>query len=43
MQPVTMAGDTLVIYPLGSFLSARKELFKLVGLLVSLDVVRADS
>ena len=38
VQPVTMVGDTLVIYSLGNFLSAQKELFKLVGLLVSLDV-----
>ncbi len=43
VQPVTMVGDTLVIYSLGNFLSAQKELFKLVGLLVSLDVVKTDT
>jgi poly-gamma-glutamate synthesis protein (capsule biosynthesis protein) len=43
VQPVTMVGDTLVIYSLGNFLSAQKELFKLVGLLVSLDVVKTET
>ena len=43
VQPVTMIGDTLVIYSLGNFLSAQKELFKLIGLLVSLDVVKAET
>jgi poly-gamma-glutamate synthesis protein (capsule biosynthesis protein) len=38
-----MVGDTLVIYSLGNFLSAQKELFKLVGLLVSLDVVKTET
>ena len=42
VQPVTMVGDTLVIYSLGNFLSAQKELFKLVGLLVSLDAVKTE-
>lgn len=43
VQPVTMVGDTLVIYSLGNFLSAQRELFKLVGLLVSLDVVKTET
>ena len=37
-----MVGDTLVIYSLGNSLSAQKELFKLVGLLVSLDAVKTE-
>jgi len=43
VQPVTMVSDTLVIYSLGNLLSAQKELFKLVGLLVSLDVVKTET
>lgn len=43
VQPATMVGDTLVIYSLGNFLSAQKELFKLIGLLVSLDVVKTET
>ena len=43
VQPVTMVGDTLVIYSLGNFLSAQKELFRLVGLLVSLDVAKTET
>jgi poly-gamma-glutamate synthesis protein (capsule biosynthesis protein) len=43
VQPVAMVGDTLVIYSLGNFLSAQKELFKLIGLLVSLDVVKTET
>lgn len=42
VQPVAMVGDTLVIYSLGNFLSAQKELYKLIGLLVSLDVVKRE-
>ncbi len=44
VQPVQMIDDTLVIYSLGNFISAQKEMFKLIGLMVSLDVVvrRAD-
>jgi poly-gamma-glutamate synthesis protein (capsule biosynthesis protein) len=40
-----MIDDTLVIYSLGNFISAQKEMFKLIGLMVSLDVVvrRADN
>ena len=42
VQPVAMVGETLVIYSLGNFLSAQKELYKLIGLLVSLDVVKLE-
>ena len=42
VQPVAMVKSTLVVYSLGNFLSAQKELHKLVGLLVSLDVVKTE-
>lgn len=42
VQPVAMVKNTLVVYSLGNFLSAQKELHKLVGLLVSLDVVKTE-
>ncbi len=42
VQPVRMVKDTLVIYSLGNFISAQKELFKLIGLMVSLDVVKKE-
>ena len=42
VQPVQMVKDTLVIYSLGNFISAQKELFKLIGLMVSLDVVKRE-
>lgn len=42
VQPVVMVRDTLVIYSLGNFLSAQKDLFKNVGLFVSLDVVKTE-
>ncbi|MDK2958693.1 MAG: hypothetical protein PWP47_737 [Synergistaceae bacterium] len=42
VQPVAMVKNTLVVYSLGNFLSAQKDLHKLVGLLVSLDVVRTE-
>lgn len=37
-----MVKNTLVVYSLGNFLSAQKDLHKLVGLLVSLDVVKTE-
>jgi Putative enzyme of poly-gamma-glutamate biosynthesis (capsule formation) len=42
VQPVAMVKSTLVVYSLGNFLSSQKELHKLVGLLVSLDVVKTE-
>jgi poly-gamma-glutamate synthesis protein (capsule biosynthesis protein) len=42
VQPVQMVEKTLVIYSLGNFISAQKELHKLIGLLVSLDVVKTE-
>ena len=42
VQPVQMVKDTLVIYSLGNFISSQKELFKLIGLMVSLDVVKKE-
>ena len=42
VQPVAMVKSTLVVYSLGNFLSSQKELHKLVGLLVSLDVVNTE-
>jgi len=42
VQPVAMVKDTLVIYSLGNFISAQKELYKLIGLMVSLDVVKRE-
>ncbi|MDI9369323.1 MAG: CapA family protein [Synergistota bacterium] len=40
VQPVQMVDETLVIYSLGNFISAQNEMYKLIGLMVSLDVVR---
>lgn len=40
VQPVQMVEETLVIYSLGNFISAQNEMFKLIGLMVSLDVVK---
>jgi poly-gamma-glutamate synthesis protein (capsule biosynthesis protein) len=42
VQPVAMVKDTLVIYSLGNFISAQKELYKLIGLMVSMDVVKRE-
>lgn len=42
VQPVAMVDDTLVIYSLGNFISAQNELYKLIGLMVSLDVVKME-
>ena len=42
VQPVAMVKSTLVVYSVGNFLSSQKELHKLVGLLVSLDVVKTE-
>ncbi|NLK18632.1 MAG: CapA family protein [Synergistaceae bacterium] len=42
VQPAAMIDDTLVIYSLGNFISAQKELYKLIGLMVSLDVVKTE-
>ena len=42
VQPVAMVKDTLVVYSLGNFISAQNELYKLIGLMVSLDVVKTE-
>ncbi len=40
VQPIEFIDDTLVIYSLGNFLSGQDRLEKLIGLMVSLDVVK---
>lgn len=42
VQPIEFIDDTLVIYSLGNLISAQKEFHKLVGMMVSLDIVKKD-
>lgn len=40
VQPIEFIDDTLVVYSLGNFLSGQRGIEKLIGLMVSLDVVK---
>ncbi len=40
VQPIEFIGDTLVIYSLGNFLSGQQGIERLIGLMVSVDVVK---